>query len=173
MAEIVGGLRARLIRESLYQTVKESLIDLDWLNPTNPISPIQFVPRPQNQNEQIEINTLALSDENETGIELELGSQLTEHRWQMYLDFFAEDDSIGLHLIRDIKDVLEGRMTFIGRYDPSFQVYDYRQATPPLIFTCQIENVSVDKAHGFLKPWLEHWYACAFTVVDTYSRDDD
>lgn len=172
MADIVGGLRARLIRESVFRMVEQGLTDLDWFDSNNPNLPISFLSRSQNQDEPIEPNTVALSDENTTGIELELGSQLTETRWQMYFDFFADSDAIGLHLVRDIKDILEGRMTFIGRDDPSFYVYDYRQPVPPILFKCQIENVTVDKAHGFVKPWLEHWYACAFTVVDTYSRDD-
>lgn len=172
MAEIVGGLRARLIRESLYRTLRQALDDLDWFNPNNPNLPITFVARQMNQDEQIEWNTIALSDEGDTSTELELGSQLAEQRWQMYIDFFAENDAIGLHLIRDMKDILDGRMSFIGRNDPSFDVYDYRQATPPMLFRCQIEEVSVDRAHGFMKPWMEHWYSCAFLVVDSYSRDD-
>lgn len=170
--DVVGGLRARLIRESLFRTVEQSLTDLDWFNSGNPTLPITFDSRSRNQDEQIMINTLTLSDENTSGTPVELGSQLSEERWSMYIDFYADSDALGLHLIRDVKDILEGRISLIGRTDPSFDVFDYRQATPPILFRCQIENVTVDRAHGFLKPWLEHWYACSFTVVDYYSRDD-
>lgn len=172
MADIVGGLRARLIRESLFKTVHESLADLGWFDPTRPHLPVRFVSRAQNHNEQIVQNTAALSDENMNGEELELGSGLTEYRWTFYIDFFADSDALGLHFIRDVKDILEGRMTAIGRNNAAFDVYDYTQATPPILFSCLIDEVEVAKSHGFLKPWLEHWYACGFVVVDHYNRDD-
>lgn len=172
MADIVGGLRARLVKESLFRMLYEALEDLNWFDPSNPASPIEFHSRMLNREERIEFNTAALTDENETGEEIELGSGLTESKWTFYVDFFAENDAIGLHFIQDVKAILEGRMTVINRFDSTFDVYDYRQATPPILFTCQIEDVGVDRAHGFLKPWLEHWYAVQFVVVDVYNRDD-
>lgn len=171
MATIVGGLRARLVRESLFEMLQSSLDDLGWFDPTRPHKALILESRPRNQDQQIEINTATLSDENMDETDWELGSQLTEHTWMMWIDFFADSDALGLHFIRDVQDILRGRFSSIGRTAPRFDVYDYRQATPSVIFSCELENVVVDKAHGFLKPWLEHWYACSFEVIDYYSSD--
>lgn len=171
MSTIVGGLRARLIRESLFEMLRDSLDQLDWFDPTRPHKPIIWESRGHRPDEEIIINTAALSDENMDETDWELGSQMTEHTWQMYVDFFADSDALGLHFIRDVQDILRGRFTVIGRSRPRFDVYDFRQATPPVIFSCELENVVVDKAHGFLKPWLEHWYSCSFQVIDYYDSD--
>lgn len=171
MANITGGLRARLIRESLYEMLNDSLTYLGWFNAGRPHSPILLESQAVNRDVQITVNTAALSDDYLTDFDVELGSLLAEHRWTMYFDFFAENDALGLHFVGDVRAILQGRMQSIGRDDPSFVVYDYRQATPTVIATCQIENVTQDRAHGFLKPWLEHWYALQFTVVDFYGDE--
>lgn len=173
MATVVGGLRARYIRESLFRMIEASLMDLGWWDSSHDLTiPLKWEAGPRNQDQQIEQNTATLSDENTTGDEIELGSQLSENVWTMYIDFFADSDALGLHFIRDMQDILRGRFTAIGRNDTVFPVFDYSQATPPIIFYCDIQNVFVDRAHGFLKPWLEHWYSCSFEVIDTYDSDD-
>lgn len=171
MATITGGLRLRLIRESLFAMIEDALDQLDWFDGTRPHLPVTFLSKNLNHDVQIDPNTGALTDENMASDEVELGSLMAEHRWIFYVDFFAESDALGLHFIGDVKGILEGRMNSIGRDDPSFTVYDYRQATPPSIATCQIEDVTTDRAHGFLKPWLEHWYAAQFTVLDYYADE--
>ena len=171
MSEIVGGLRARLIRESLFEKVQAGLTSLGWFATNRPHSPVTFESRGKNQNEQIIINTAALSDETDRETGWEMGSNMSETTWQMYIDFFAESDAIGLHFIKDVRDILRGKLPSIGHGSTFFNVYDYRQATPPILFQCEIDNVDTDKAHGFLKPWLEHWYACSFDIIDTYGDD--
>lgn len=171
MTDVVGGLRARLIRQSLYEYILNGLDALGWFDPTRPHLRVVFESKGQNTEDEIAFNTSALSDENDRESGWELGSNLTENTWQFYVDFFAESDALGLHFIQDVRDLLRGRFTSIGYGSESFDVYDYRQATPPVIFRCDIENVDVDKAHGFLKPWLQHWYECAFDVVDNYADE--
>ncbi len=171
MSDIVGGLRARLIRESLYQKIEAGLTDLGWFDAGRPHQPIQFLPKGANQDDPIEENTLALADENDYESGWEMGSNLTEQTWQMYVDFYAESDALGLSLIRDVRDILRGRFTSIGQDTTWFHVYDFREATPPILFQCEIQNVDTDRAHGFLKPWLAHWYSCVFEIVDTYADE--
>lgn len=171
---IVGGLRGRLIRESLFQMLNDGLNELGWFDAGQPYSQIHFVSKQQNQNEQIAINTAALSDENDTERDVELGSTLTEQIWSMYVDFFAEDDAIGLHFIKDVRDILRGRFTLTtSKSGPNFDVFDYRQDVPPILFSCEVQNVDVHRANGFLKPWLEHWYAVSFEVVDYYNTESE
>jgi hypothetical protein len=172
MTTIVGGLRARLIRESLFQMIEEALTDLGWFASTRPHLPLTFRSGQVDQNTQIALNTAALWDENTADEDAELGSNLTEERGVYYIDFYAESDPLGRHFISDVKDILRGKFTSIDRDDPSFDVYDYTQATPPVITRCQIEEVETGHAHGFSHPWMAHWYSCQFVVVDTYGDEE-
>lgn len=170
---VAGGLRARLIRDSVYRMVYDSLEALGWFDAGRQHQAINFTGTETDQHAEIPMNTLALVDEDQSGLDLELGSQLAEFSWTFYLDFYAEDDVIGKHLIYDVRDIIEGRLTAIGRSRPNCVVLDYTLATPTEIFTVDFENVVVDRAHDFPKPWQRHWYACRFTVVDTYTSDAD
>ncbi len=167
----VGGLRARLIHDSVYAMLHDALDQLGWFDAVASRSQITFLSDALPPDVEVPFNTLALADEGETGDDVELGSQLQETRWEMWVDFYAENDSLSLHLIRDVKDILQGRMPSIGRTRPVVEVYDYTLATPVVIFNVEIEDVLTDRAKGFPQPWLRAWRACGFTVVDTY--DDE
>lgn len=167
----VGGLRARLVHDSVYRMLYDALADLGWFDASSTHSTIAFNSEPLPPDIEVPFNTMALADEDESTEEIELGSQLQDLRWQMYVDFFGENDAISLHVIRDVKDILQGRMPSIGRERPVVEVYDYTLATPVVIFTVEIEGVFTDKARDFPQPWLRAWRSCGFTVVDTY--DDE
>lgn len=169
----VGGLRARLIRDSLYQMIKDGLTNLEWFDPGRHHAPINWRESEVSTTEEIPLNTLALSDGDTLTQDWEMGSDMSEHSWDFFIDFYAEDSAVGIHLIRDVKDLLEGRFPSIGRVAPVFTVHDYSQANTPALFTCEIENVDVDKAHTFTKPWQKHWYAIALTVLDYYGNEND
>ncbi len=76
MADVVGGKRQRYIRESLYQLLKQNLAELGWFDAGRAHDPITFEPYGVDQESQIAINTVALSDENERETGWELGRQL-------------------------------------------------------------------------------------------------
>lgn len=171
MTQPTGGLRKRLVRESLYVMLREALDDLHWFDSGRQHAPIEFNSEPVDPQEKVPINTLAISDEDDSNTEMELGSNLTESSWTFYVDFFAEKDSLGLHLISDVADILAGRMASIGRSDPSFDVYDWTQATPTVLFTCQIEDVFRDKAVTWEKPHQRHWYSVRLQVLDYYGNE--
>jgi hypothetical protein len=174
---IYGGMRQRLIKDSLYNMVHDSLDALGWFDagrahiPINMISkPIDDEGRPVGEGTPIPQNTLSLVPGDLDDEEWEMGSALAEHTWIFYVDFYAQNDAWGLHLIGDVRDILAGRHPDIGRDRTNFPVYDYRQATPPIEFYCDIEEVIVDRAQDFPKPWLKHWYVCRFMVVDFYGN---
>lgn len=171
MTTIVGGIRARLIRDSVYHCIYDALAELGWFDSGRRHLPIVFDGGLVDQAEEIQLNTVALVDEDLVADDLELGSNLAEHNWTFYVDFYAENDVIGKELINDVRDILAGRMSTIGRAHSSVTVYDYREATPSELFTVQLEDIVVDRAHDFPKPWLKHWYACRFTVVDAYGDE--
>jgi len=169
--QYVGGLRARLIRQSVYMTINDALLTLDWFNPGRRHKPVTFVAYPVNPDTEVPFNTAALSDEDIFESEDEVGSQFAEHRWTFYVDFYAESDALGLHFQQDVRAILSGRMDAVGRNYPKVDVYDWTMATPPLIFTVQIENVVGDRAHDFPKRYQQHWYAVRFDVVDNYGNE--
>lgn len=171
MSNYVGGLRARLIRESTYNMINDSLTALGWYNPGRKHKPVTFHAYPVPADEPVAPNTAALSDEGITETEDELGSQLAEHRWTFYVDFYADSDALGLHFQQDVRAILGGRFNALGRVLPIVDVYDYTQATPPLIFTVQIENIVGDRAHDFPKRHQQFWYAVHFHIVDYYGNE--
>lgn len=171
MTDIVGGLRVRLIKDSFFYMIEESLAVRGWFDPGRQHMPVNLVAKSQNWDEPVQYNTLAISVEDVQDDEQEMGSNLTEDRWQVYVDFFAEDDALGMDLTNDIRDILRGKMGSIGRGRPSFTVFDYRQATPNRLFRCGIENVISDRARNFPRPWQQHWYVVRCDVLDTYSDD--
>lgn len=175
MTEIVGGLRARLVDDSLYYALKTALTTLGWFSGGRQHLPIDFVNEARDPVglPEIALNTLALSGENISDQPGELGSQFSEFTRYYYIDFFAESDALGKHLIGDVKDLLQGRMASAGRSNPIVPVFDWRQATPSLIFQVEVDNVKIDRAHGFPHPWTRHWFSCQFTLTDWYGSEDD
>lgn len=169
----VGGIRARLIADSFYETVRGSLEQLGWFDVNRRHRPVTLITRPNDWDESVETNAIAITCEDSTDISIELGSGLTEDRWEFSVDLYAEDDDVGVHLTNDVRDILRGKLPSIGRTGPVFSVYDYRQATPPILFTCEIERVVVDRAHGFTKLWQQHWWAVRCDVIDAYDSNDD
>lgn len=167
-----GGLRARLIHESLFNYLREALDDLGWFDPGRPHLPINYISVPVEVDENITLNTLSLSSEDVVNIGGEMGTPLAEYRWSYFVDFFAEKEDIGLHLIRDLRDILGGRFSTIGITQDVFPVYDITLATPPIIFYCQLENIETDKGFRDLaKGKKAFWHSVAFDVIDTYGWD--
>jgi hypothetical protein len=166
MTVVEGGLRARLINDSVHELVRWTLVSRGWFDAGRRHAPVTLVYEAQKWDEPIEVNTVAIVGGDVTDDELELGSNLTEDRWIYYVDFFAENEAVGLDLITDLKESFRGKLPTIGRTSPRLPVYDFRQATPPVVFYCDLENVLIDRARDFPKPWLRWWYTVRVDVVD-------
>lgn len=170
--QYVGGLRARVIRESVYQEVRRALTALGWFDSGRRHLPITFLDEAVPNREEVALNTAALSDEAHSEVEEELGSNLAEHRWTYYIDFYGESDALATHVAHDIRDILGGRFNSVGRTSPTIPVYDYSIATPDFLFYVGIENILVDRAHNFPSARLAHWYAIRFEIVDNYADEE-
>ncbi len=173
MTVYAGGLRSRLIRDSLINMVTDSLAALGWFDGNRQHTKLTVVATAVPEEEDVPYNTLAFSDDDISSYDEEMGSNYSEHRWNWFIDFFAEDNSIGLHVIQDIKAILEGRFSSIGRTGSILKVYDYTLATPSHIFTCEIEGVATHRAHGFPRAYQRYWHSCSFDVLDFYGSDSD
>lgn len=163
-----GGVRYRLIFDSLYYMLNDSLEDLGWFNSVPSHKDVTFPYESVENDTEIALNTITISDSGLDDREFELGSNMGQITWTLYVDFYAEDKPTGIHVINDIKDILLGRMADIGRDHAVLEVFDYSLATPVEIFYCTIEDVIVDKAVDFPEAYRKNWYTCRFTLVDHY-----
>jgi hypothetical protein len=169
---IVGGLRTRLVFDSTFNMIEDSLTSLGWFDAGRQHLPLTFISEPVREEDEVQLNTLVLTAEDGRSVPLEMGSNLSEHNRTFYVDFYAESNSLGEDLIFDVRDILEGRMTSIGRVAPTIPIYDYRTTPdPPLINTAHIEFVSVDRGVQYVKPWQRNWWSIIFLITDTYGSD--
>ncbi len=168
-----GGKLYRLIGDNFYNMIHDSLEDLGWFNPARKHLPVHLIPEPVEDNEAIQLNTIAISDEEITTSDVELGSVLAEHRLLFYIDIYAESKAIGRHLSGDIKDILEGRMNSIGRGSPTVTVMDLSLATPTELLVCQIESVAVERGRAYLKKHQQFWYSVMCELVFSFQSDLD
>lgn len=168
---VVGGLRTRLIILAFQEMLRDSLDQLGWFDAGRRHQPLNFVVRPAEWEDKVDFNSIAVTCEDVTDDDAELGSNLTEDTWTFSVDIYAENDAVGIHLINDVRDILRGKMPSIGRSGPMLSVPDAQAATPTELFQCSIERVVVDRARGFTKAWQQHWWAARCDVVDTYGDE--
>jgi hypothetical protein len=174
MTIYVGGIRERFIKDSVYEYLKAKLGALGWFNSGRQHAPIAFHDEAVDIRQLVALNTLTLSSENNVGDDIEMGSNLTEFTWTMFVDFYAESEAVGLHLIGDVAAILRGQMSSIGAQRSFVPVFDYFQATPAdPIFYVGVEKVRTDKAHDFPHVHLRHWHACQFDIIDAYGDDSE
>jgi hypothetical protein len=173
VSTVIGGRRVRFIRDSARFMVRDALEERGWLATGRRHLPIQIIPAPNDWDEPLALNTLAVSMGDVDDSELELGSNLTEDRHGLYLDFFAESETLGLEVAHDLRDILRGKVQAIGRTRPIIEVFDWSLATPAQLFVCQIQNVAVDRAQGFSDAWRKNWFSVSCDVVDEYGDDLD
>lgn len=174
MPHYVGGRRARLIKDNVYNFVKNGLTELDWFDTPSEHLPLVMHPKISPWDVEVTPNTITVSTENAIDTEAEMGSSFAEHRWQYFVDIFAEDDSVGLHLATDVKDMLIGHMTVISEYGPDIAVYDLSisSATPVELFTVEVENISMDKGRFYESAAKKFWWQIAFDIVDAYGTEN-
>lgn len=165
---IVGGLRRRMIKENLYLMLKQSLTDLGWFNSSLVEYPLELLTEPVSNPQEIKPNKVAISAEELSSMEWELGSNLDEYMWDIYLDIFAEDESTGLHLSGDIYDILRGKMASIGRTGPTLEVYSLLDDAQPYLFTCELRNIDVSRVREWTKDYSQYWWVVGMSVIDYY-----
>ncbi len=172
----VGGLRDRLIKESVYTLIYDGLDELNWFDTDREHELVQMIPRPLDWDEEAKPNLIALSEEDIDESELELGSNFSEFSWDFYVDIYAEDGSIGMHLAGDIRHILSGRFTSITSVGPVVPVIDYTQAsaTPIELFNVNIEDVAMSRVRRDApKAYQRYWWVIYFRVVDEYATELD
>lgn len=165
---IVGGLRARLLHDSLYHLVVDGLTELGWLDPNRTHRAIRVLAKPTRWDVPIEPNVIAFDRESVNVREFEVGSHLTEDTIVTYVEIYAQSDSLGTDLSNDIRDMLRGRLTTAALHG-TFPIYDYRHATPPVIGYAAIDEVRAMRNAAIAEEtWVRHWFRVYCEILDTY-----
>ena len=171
MTEYIGGLRLRLIKDSFYYMLKDSLTELGWFDSRHTQKPVTLIPEQVNTQIEIKPNVIGVASENLDGREMEMGSNLAENTWEMYIDILAEDEAIGVHLSGDIFDILRGKISAISRTRQSFEVKDLYPNQDTTIFTCQLENIVLNRVRDWERPYNKYWWVIGCEIIDTYYDD--
>jgi hypothetical protein len=175
-----GGLRSRLIADSVRLTIIAGLEAFGWFdgtihdNPPGPRRhrPLSYVPRPRNWDEQITVNAIAIGTDDVYDHPLGLGGEV-EDTFEIWVDVFAENDQLGWQLAMDIRDLVLGKYPEFGRTGPVIDVYDLRQATPAAFTQVDIAAVDVDRAEGEARQWQAHWFMVRIDIEDDYADEAD
>lgn len=175
--DVLGGLRARLIRDSYFEMLRGCLAELGWFDTVSVIAgdggrqhrSVRLIAKPLEWDEAVEPNLIAVSTSETESQDVELGSDLAETKIPFFVDIYAESESLGLDLAGDVRDITRGRMPGLGRVRPSFHVYDFRMPTPSAVGMCLVESVdSSEQETRVERAWLSNWYTISFTAIDLY-----
>jgi hypothetical protein len=174
MTEIVGGLRKRLVRDSLHSMIEESMTALGWFDPGRRHETIRLLGRPLRWDEPVVPNLLAITIPDESQEESEMGNTShTVSELNARIELYAQSESLGVELSSDLMGVLNGQIPSIGRERASFALYDFRDATPPVIGYVKIDDVERFRdSSRFDRVWMRGWFIIAAKLTDFYGTDD-
>lgn len=170
-----GGLRTRLIHESLLALARAILEGQGWFDAGRAHEPINIVPEAVPAHVTVPPNTLSIFFDTIDDDESECGSSATDDRYAVVIDFYAQPDvegrpsigeAVGTDVIGDIRAGLLGQLPDLGRTVPIVEVLDYRNPTPDYLFYVTVEHMRRDRAHDFREAWRRFWFSLSFDLVD-------
>lgn len=168
MTTVVGGLRARLLHDSLSALLKSGLEGLGWLDPGRQHQPLQFLHGPHTWDVPVNFNAVVITSEALDTEWVELGSDLVTDTAYFTVDFYAESDSLGVHVSNDMRDLLRGRLPG-GAEREMVPILDFRQPTPTPIGYAYVLDVGVDRTTDQVpEQWRRHVFSLGVTLHDTY-----
>lgn len=160
MALLEGGLRDRMIHESVLLAIETDLTTRGWFDAGRHHSPVTVIDEYPDDADEVAINTIAISMGDADGPLVEMGSLMEQHEQAMFIDIYAESDGVGRHMIGDIYAFLKG--------NERIQVFDHRQGPPTAEFFALLEeeDIIIRRGRNINVAWKKHWYVIAFTVTD-------
>lgn len=162
----MGGLRARLIRDSFLAWLEDGLDSRGWFDVDRRHGVITLIAKRLDWDEPIEPNLIAVHSYSDDEEDTELGSTLTERRVGFTVDVLAESEALGSDVIFDVRDLLRGKFPSILRGRPVVPVYDYRQATPTVIFNVHLDEVEAGRRPREFQRGTARWYQATCVVID-------
>lgn len=165
---ITGGLRARLVLDSFTVLVEHTLVALGWLDTGRRYRPITFRTGLLPDTEPVELNTLVTRADMVQAEEIEMGSDLLLDRMTAAIDFYAEDEALGLHVTNDLRDALRGRLS-VGALGGQMPIYDFRMATPaPVAFAAITDVEAVRDLSPVASVWARHLFTVNCSIEDAH-----
>lgn len=173
-----GGLRSRLIADSVRVAVIAGVSALGWFDgtvydtPPGPRRhrPLNYVPRPASWDDSIYANAIAINADDIYDNASGLGGDV-EDTLEMWVDVFAESDQLGWQLAGDIRDLMLGKYPQYGRPGPVIDVYDLRQPTPAAFTQVDVVTAQIDRAEGEARQWQAHWFMVRIDLEDDYADE--
>lgn len=159
---LVGGLRDRMVIESLSNHITDELTTLGWFDAGREHEPIVVVTGFPNDTDDVELNTIAFSVEEAMGEDQELGSKSEIHQTSFFVDMFMENDSVGWHLSGDVYYFL--------KKNPHLDIFDYSTGGNPVDFQAELMDVDRRKPTRAVSAWQRHWFTVSFIAEDTRSN---
>jgi hypothetical protein len=168
MTDPVGGLRARLLHDNLTAVLETGLAGLGWFDSGRHHQPFQFLHGPHTWDVPVALNTIVVTTRGLDTEGIEVGSNLTMDTVELTADLYAENDSLGVHVSNDMRDLLRGRLPG-GADRETIPILDFRQATPAPIGYATIAGVTVERTTDQVpEEWSRHVFTLVVTLQDTY-----
>lgn len=165
---VVGGLRARLLHDSLQETIHDGLTSLGWFDVSRAHRPIQFLPEPVEWDREITANSMVVTARTRDTSWMEVGSNLSQDTIVMGVDIYGESDSFATHIANDVRDLLRGRLP-MGPQLGVLAIMDYRMATPAPIGAALIGTVATTRIRPQVnRPHTLFWFGVDVELLDTY-----
>lgn len=158
-----GGLRDRMLIESLGNHIETHLNSLGWFDAGREHEAINMITGFPRDTDDVPLNTVAFTVEVAAGEDAEMGSRAEVHATAFFVDMFMENDAIGWHLSGDIYHFL--------KKNPVLAVYDYTDDLEPVDFHVQLSDVDRRKPTRATNPWQRYWFTVSCIAEDFRSNE--
>jgi len=164
MATLVGGLRDRMLLQSVMSDVVDDLTTRGWFNVSREHKAFTVVDEYPDDKDEVELNTISFSLGDSSSTVTELGSKAETIFVPIFVDFFAESDGLGRHVVGDVHEFVQKQ----GQFD----VLDYRQPSPPVEYVVQLVDGTIERSKPTraVNSWQKHWHTVAFVVTEERSN---
>lgn len=149
-----------MLFESTLEHFRAHLTDLGWFDENRRHAPIRLIDAFPGEDEEVPLNTLAMSYGDSHQTLLEMGSNAENHMVAVYADFYGESASVTRHILGDL-------YSYVNQV-PRIPVYDYSQEPAVLDFYALVVEESVEKTYPANKttPWQKYWGILSLALED-------
>lgn len=168
MTEPEGGLRDRLVLESLVEMLRDTLGTLGWFDDVDPAVrlPVNLTSKSYKADEEIPLNTIRVLYVDDDHDDIEIGSLASEDTRTCYVEVYAQDEAVLNHLRGDIVAILRGKHPGCGRTWNTLELTDWTLATPAQFGLAHLDRVRSERSRFFNRPWAEFWIGVRVDIVE-------
>lgn len=154
---MTAGQNERFLSDSLRDALEAHLVSLGWMATNQVNLPVEVIEEPLTNLEELKPNKVAVSMEDRTSMNYEMGSDLKEFVYIFGIDVFAENKPIGMQLAGDVSAFFEA--------NDNLPIYDLSMATPDIIFYVDVDDVRVERNRFYENRYQKYWWAIGLKVV--------